>query len=540
MVKSLLEILCYHIILKVTGQEKLNLITENNLSKITIYIFIIIMSSMIFMISYFYVKNTYDDFEKQMENFVQEYYEDQKRILKKEIDTVIDVLNYNLTKTDTNEEEIKQDAIRLLNNISFQESKSNYYFVYDILDMKGGDDFARLVVNPNRPDLLGKLISTNFQDANGKKFREEFLENIRVKGEAYTQYAYKKPNTNDEIRQKLSYFKYYENWNWVIAVGVYIDDIEKEITKKREALEKTVRNQVGQNIVLFVMFLSIAILISIAVSQKIDEVLKTYQNKVKTKTQELEELNQNLENRVFYEVERNREKEQLLIQKSRFIALGEMISNIAHQWRQPLSELSSILMYIKFKHSIGALDDETMQKKSKEADQVLEFMSHTIDDFRNFFMPKKEKEEFYLIKMLDSVMTIVSSALKNNNITVTIDIDENIKLFTYQNEYEQVLLNILKNAKDVLIEKNIQNPKIFIWAKEEEFDIALFIEDNGGGVTVEPKSKIFEPYFTTRDDNDGTGIGLYMSKTIVEKNMKGKLLVENINEGARFTIEVPK
>jgi len=217
-----------------------------------------------------------------------------------------------------------------------------------------------------------------------------------------------------------------------------------------------------------------------------------------------------------------------------------MISNIAHQWRQPLSELSSILMYIKFKHSIGALDDETMQKKSKEADTVLEFMSHTIDDFRNFFMPKKEKEEFQLIKMLESVMTIVSSALKNNNITVTIDIDENIKLYTYQNEYEQVLLNILKNAKDVLIEKNVENPKIFIWAKEQEFDVSLYIEDNGGGVTVEPKSKIFEPYFTTRDDNDGTGIGLYMSKTIVDKNMKGKLSVENINDGARFTIEVPK
>ena len=540
MIKSLLEILCYHIILKVTGQEKLNLITENNLSKITIYIFIIIMSSMIFMISYFYVKNTYDDFEKQMENFVQEYYEDQKRILKKEIDTVIDVLNYNLTKVDTNEEEIKKDAIRLLNNISFQESQSNYYFVYDVLDINGGDDFARLIVNPNRPDLLGKLISTSFEDANGKRFREEFLKDIRIKGEAYTQYAYIKPNTNHEIRQKLSYFKYYENWNWVIAVGVYIDDIEKEITKKREALEKTVRNQVGQNIVLFVMFLSIAILISIAVSQKIDEVLKTYQNKVKTKTKELEELNQNLENRVTYEVEKNREKEQLLIQKSKFIALGEMISNIAHQWRQPLSELSSILMYIKFKHSIGALDDETMQKKSKEADTVLEFMSHTIDDFRNFFMPKKEKEEFQLIKMLESVMTIVSSALKNNNITVTIDIDENIKLYTYQNEYEQVLLNILKNAKDVLIEKNVSNPKIFIWAKEQEFDVSLYIEDNGGGVTVEPKSKIFEPYFTTRDDNDGTGIGLYMSKTIVDKNMKGKLSVENINDGARFTIEVPK
>jgi len=474
-----------------------------------------------------------------MEKYVHEYYEQQKKILKKEIETIIDVLKYNITKGD-DIVELKEDATRLLNNISFQESESNYYFVYDIKKMEGGDEFARLIVNPNRPDLIGQLLSTNFMDADGKKFREEFMKNIREKGESYTQYAYKKPNANDEIRQKLSYFRYFERWNWVIAVGVYTDDIEKEIAKQREDLEKRVRNQIGQNIVLFVMFLSIGILISIVVSQKIDDVLKKYQQKVKVKTQELEELNQNLENRVSEEVEKNREKDQLLIQKSRFIALGEMISNIAHQWRQPLSELSSILMYIKFKHSINALDDETMQQKSKEADKVLEFMSHTIDDFRNFFMPKKEKEEFPLERIIDSVMTIVSSALSNNNIEVKMNLDKNIKLTTYLNEYEQVVLNILKNAKDVLIDNNIENPWIKISAHEEKESIVLCIEDNGGGITVEPKNKIFEPYFSTKEDTDGTGIGLYMSKIIVDKNMKGKLRVDNTNNGAKFSIFVPK
>lgn len=497
------------------------------------------MSTMIFMVSYFYVTNAYEDFEIQMEKFTQEYYDGQKKILKKEIDTIIDVMNYNITKENIPEKDLKADTIRLLNNISFQESKSNYYFVYDIKKMKGGDDFARLIVNPNRPDLLGNLISTNFKDADGKKFREEFLSNIRVHGESYTQYAYKKPNSIS-IKQKLSYFKHYKNWNWVIAVGVYTDDIEVEIEKKRKALETKVRSQVGQNIVLFIMFLSIAILISIVVSQKIDEVLKTYQNKVKVKTEELEELNETLERRVTEEVEKNREKEQVLVQKSRFIALGEMISNIAHQWRQPLSELSSILMYIKFKHSINALDDETMVKKSKEADKVLDYMSHTIDDFRNFFMPKKEKETFFLYGIIDSVMTIVSSSLTNYNIKVDINLDMNTQVTTYLNEYEQVVLNILKNAKDVLIEKNIKKPIIKISAEDTGKCIVLYIEDNGGGITVEPKSKIFEPYFSTKDDSDGTGIGLYMSKVIVDKNMKGKLKVSNTKKGARFAISIPK
>ena len=494
---------------------------------------------MVFIISYFYVKNTYSDFEIQMEKFIEEYYDNKRKTLKKEIDTIFDILNYNITKSNISEIEVQSDAIRLLNNITFEENESNYFFVYDIKNIDGGDDFARLIVNPNRVDLLGHHISTNYKDANGKKFREEFMLNIKKYGESYTKYAYKKPNEK-EVKQKLSYFKLYKQWNWVIALGVYTDDIEHEISLKRKALETRIQKQVGQNIVLFALFLSLAILISIAVSQKIDEVLKTYQNKVKANAQELEDLNRTLENKVKEEIEKNREQEQLLVQKTRFIALGEMISNIAHQWRQPLSELSSILMNIKFKHSLNALDSKTMEIKSKEADEVLEYMSHTIDDFRNFFMPKKEKEEFYVYKVLDSVMTILSSALKNFNIEVDIDVNKDIKLNTYLNEYQQVILNVIKNAKDVLIEKEIKNPYIKITAYEESEYVVLFIADNGGGITVEPKGKIFEPYFTTREDSDGTGIGLYMSKIIVDKNMKGKLRVRNTKDGAKFGIHIPK
>ena len=496
------------------------------------------MSSMIFMITYFYVKNTYEDFEIQMNKFQDEYYLSKKKTLKKEIDTIIDILNYNFVKSNSSEIEQKNDAIRLLNNIRFEANKSNYFFVYEIKNMQGGDNFAKLLVNPNRQDIVGSSISTNYKDVNGKKFREKFLKDIRENNESYTQYAYSKPGTNI-VKQKLSYFKYYEHWNWVLAVGIYTDDMEKEILLKREDLENRIKKQVGQNVVLFIMFLSLAILISIVVSQKIDKVLKDYENKVKTKTDELENLNKTLENKVKYEVEKNREQEQLLVQKSRFIALGEMISNISHQWRQPLSELSSILMNIKFKHSIDALDKETMAKKSKEADEVLEFMSHTIEDFRNFFMPKKEKEVFYLYKVIDSVMNIISSALSSFDIDVKIDVNNEIKLKTYLNEYQQVILNIINNAKDALIDNKIVNPRITITAYEEEGYVVLFIEDNAGGVTVEPKGKIFEPYFTTKLDTNGTGIGLYMSKVIVDKNMKGKLRVRNTKNGAKFGIHIP-
>ncbi len=518
---------------------ELKFITEKNISKIIIYVFIIIMTSMILMISYFYVKNTYEDFDIQMERFVHEHYKNQKNSLKKEIDTIIDIIKYNATKSGENETELKEDTVRLLNNISFNKDKSNYIFVYEILDINGGDNFAKLLVNPNRPDLIGKYISTNYEDINGKKFREAFMDDIRVKGESYTGYAYKKVFTQ-EIKQKLSYFKYFPRWHWVIAVGVYVDDIEKEIEKNRELLKERVQKQVVQNILLFLLFLSLAIVISILVSQKIDEVLKGYQRRVQSKSAALKELNETLERRVEDEIEKNREHEQLLVQKSRFIALGEMISNIAHQWRQPLSELSSIFMFVKFKYSIDQLDQEMMKQKSKEAETVLEYMSHTIDDFRNFFMPKKEAEKFNLRSAMDSIMTIISSALSNNSINITICVDTDIYLNTYINEFEQVVLNIITNAKDVLLEKEIEKPWIKVYTEEDEHTITIFIEDNGGGIQVKPRNKIFEPYFTTKKDSDGTGIGLYMSKTIVDKNMNGKLRVRNSEHGARFEIIIPR
>lgn len=514
-------------------------ITEKNVSTIIIYIFVVIMSSMIIFISYFYVKNTYEDFDKELNKFVFDYYANQKALLKKEVDIIIDVIKYNATKSNVPEDKLKTDTIAMMNNITYQEKRSNYVFVYDILKMEGGDNFARLLVNPNRPDLIGHTISTNYLDGDGKKFREEFLKDIRKNGESYTQYAYKKISS-EVINQKLSYFKYYPTWNWVIAVGVYIDDIENDIAIKKNSLKEKVKYQVYQTIFLFILFLSVGIVITILVSERIDEFFKDYRSRVKNKSNALLELNNSLEKRVADEIEKNREKEQLLVQKSRLIALGEMISNISHQWRQPLSELSSILMNIKFKYKMGQLNDEVIEKKSKEATAVLEFMSHTIDDFRNFYMPKKDRQEFFLYRTVEACMTIISSTLANSHIRVDININRYIKVDTYLNELEQVILNIISNAKDVLVEKNIKDPWIKISVIEDEERVVLFIEDNGGGITVEPKGKIFEPYFSTKSDGDGSGIGLYMSKIIVDKNIKGVLRVRNTKNGAKFGIVIPK
>ena len=516
----------------------MKLINEKNISKSIIYVFIIIMSLMIFSISYIYVKKTSSEFDDKMKDFVENYYDKEKEVLKKEVSILFDILKYNETKYDNNEE-LKEEAIRLMHNISFQEHKSNYFFVYEVYDFKGGDNFAKLVVNPNRPDLLGSFVSTNYEDIKGKKFREEFLKEVGDTGESYTQYTYKKPFANTS-KEKLSYFKLYPKWNWIIATGIYLDDIDLLLEKKKKDMKEKVKKQIMQTVLIFLLFLSFAILFSYFASEIIEEYFENYKKTVKSKSEALLELNETLEKRVHEEIVRRREQEQILIQKSKFIALGEMISNIAHQWRQPLSELSSLFMAVKFRHNMNKLDDEYMNKKSKEAENLIEYMSHTIDDFRNFFMPKKEKQHFIISKVIDSVMTIIGKALSYNEIKVNININTDLELYTYQNEYEQVVLNIVSNAKDILMLRKIKNPYINIYTSIDDEFITLIIEDNAGGVKVEPKSKIFEPYFSTKKDSDGTGLGLYMSKMIIEKNINGKLLVHNTDDGAVFQISIPK
>jgi C4-dicarboxylate-specific signal transduction histidine kinase len=282
----------------------------------------------------------------------------------------------------------------------------------------------------------------------------------------------------------------------------------------------------------------IANIFAIILGKQIDKFFKEYNKEILKKTKELEELNSTLESRVKQEVSKRAEQERLLIEKSKFIALGEMISNIAHQWRQPLSELSAIILNIKFRYMMKKLDSETMVQKSKEAEKLLDYMSNTIDDFRNFFMPQKSKKKFSIKESVDNVLNIIGKTLQNRNIELLLEIDDKISVLGYQNEFEQVILNILSNAKDALMESGVKNPTINISVRRKENLVQIQISDNADGIKIEPIEKIFEPYISTKEESNGTGIGLYMSKIIIEKNMQGKIVAENINQGARFTISL--
>lgn len=521
----------------------MRLIKETNISNVIIFSGMFVITFLMGFSSYYFISKQYDILERGIAQDKEAYILSQRKSIQREVESVIDMINYKRMSNQSNnqrldhlyQEEVKDWA----RTIRFGNKKEDYIFLYKIENYQGGDRFAKLVVNPNRPDIEGQYISDEYEDTNGKKFRKIFLKEISENGSSFVDYMYKKPGTND-IRPKVSYFKLYPDWNWVIAAGTYLDDIDVQIAQKKAELKRTVQIEVTSAIIIFLFFSLIANAFTIFLGKQIEKYLHYYNIQVENKTLELKKLNKDLAKRVIEEVHKSREQERLLIEKSKFIALGEMISNIAHQWRQPLSQLSAIIMTLKFKHDFGKLDSDFMHEKSQEAETILEYMSKTIDDFRDFFMPSKEKKEFCVKDAVETVMNIIGTTAKNKKIKIDIQVPENEKVFGHKNEYEQVLLNIITNAKHVLISENIKDPKIMISLEVNETHSCLRIEDNAGGIKVTPIEKVFEPYFTTKEESGGTGIGLYMSKLIIEKSMGGILKVENTQSGAIFVIRLKR
>ena len=246
----------------------------------------------------------------------------------------------------------------------------------------------------------------------------------------------------------------------------------------------------------------------------------------------------NLEKKVQEEILQRTNNEKLLIQQSKLAAMGEMIENIAHQWRQPLGEINAVLMELQTIATYGKLEKEYLLESIKTCNKITEHMSNTISDFQSFFKPTKNKIDFSVLDACKKAISIIDASLKNNNIDLVFDIKDDNIINGYPNEFSHAILNIISNAKDVLVLRKISNPKIILSIKVGKRFTIIKIEDNAGGIHLENIDSVFEPYFTTKHTKRGTGIGLYMTKMIIENNMHGFVKVLNTTNGALFTIKV--
>ena len=236
------------------------------------------------------------------------------------------------------------------------------------------------------------------------------------------------------------------------------------------------------------------------------------------------------------DIKLQKEREKLIANQNKLASMGEMIGNIAHQWRQPLTQLSSILINIELHQEREKLTTEKLHQKITEANEQIAYMSTTIDDFRNFFATNTKKSHYQITESLKLVKLLMGSTLEKEHIELNTEVKNDFTLYGHSSEMTQAIVNIINNAKDVLIERAIQQPSICITVMREKHTSLIYIEDNAGGINIDPIEKIFEPYFSTKHASIGTGIGLYMTKTIIEKNNNGTISVQNQEQGACFII----
>ncbi len=325
---------------------------------------------------------------------------------------------------------------------------------------------------------------------------------------------------------------------YILGADIKIDFIETTLDTYMQKI------LISQSITLFLLI--VLTFFFIKISRVETQALKrTLDNVIKKQTQELEKLNTSLEARVQEELEKNRLQDQQMLQQSRLALMSELISMIAHQWRQPLTTINAITFDLQMRITLGNTELSSAEIVETESayfterlttvNSLVQTLSHTIDDFRNFYKSNKESS---LVKPRDLIkrsLKIIKASYENKKIKVIEEYGDNEQeVECYSNELMQVILNVLKNAQDVLEEHQVETPTVKISTDEKSISIC----DNGGGISQEIIEQIFDPYFSTKDEKNGTGLGLYMSKTIVEEHHKGILLAKNSEDGACFIIDL--
>jgi len=406
------------------------------------------------------------------------------------------------------EKEIQKKALEYINLIRF--GKAGYIFVVT---------YDGVYLAHARENYWGKHYLENNDTKNIGKVIED-ITLIAKSGEGYYSYIQnKKPDTN-EPTHKISFIKGLSKWNWLIGTGFYEDDALSRIEDRKRKIDEKYEAYIKNILIISFIVMVVLLIISKYVSNFLEEKFRQYK-------QELSK------------------KQMILHQQSKMAAMGEMIGNIAHQWRQPLSTITTASSGMVLQKEMGVLTDEFFFEASKKINTSAQYLSQTIDDFRNFFTPNKEKTKFLLNDTLSTTLDLISAQFTAKDIHIIKNI-ENIELDSYENELIQALINILNNAKDELVKKPSDEEKyIFIDIfRNEKNEVNIIIKDNAAGIPNEYIDKIFEPYFSTKHKSQGTGIGLYMTEEIITKHLQGQIFVENKEFtyegkeyiGAQFTI----
>lgn len=424
--------------------------------------------------------------------------------------------------------------------------------------------------------LAQQLINKNWRtykedsnDRNNRFYLISFIKKFFISEEKYYENEILKKNIIKNIDKKLLKIKTalnfmiknkidydYSNLNLEInAISIYITslinyDLSLAVNEKRNT-QKIFNIIMVLSIISIILVFLFSIVLSVYIINNFKQLHNSLEKKVEEKTKELTELNAYLEIKISKEVQQNRKKDIIMFQQARLASLGEMLNNIAHQWRQPLGSITMIIQSFQTKMLMGKLTDEFVDEKVNDALLLANNMSNTLDDFKNFFSPDKAKNKFFIKNCIEHSIELSKYLLEKENIKVKLELKDDMELNTYYNELSHVFLNIISNSKDALCSTVHKDDRIIkIIVNQYKDNAVINLIDNAGGIKEEIIPKIFEPYYTTKYKSAGTGIGLYMSKQIIEKHMKGSIsyknIVHKINENidknyncSLFTIKIP-
>ncbi len=407
------------------------------------------------------------------------------------------------------EKQIQKKALEFINLIHY--GKSGYIFIIN---------YDGVYLNHIRPEYIGKSATENNDTVDIQKVISDLI-TISKNGEGFYSYTQNKKPDTDLPTHKISFVKGLNDWNWMIGTGFYEDEITETIKKREQELNEKF-DTYAKNIFILSIFLTLILLF---ISKYISNFFTTKFNDYKN---ELEK------------------QQNILYQQSKMASMGEMIGNIAHQWRQPLSTITTASTGILLEKELGLLQDQTLKDSLNRINKSAQYLSKTIDDFRNFFNPEKVKNYFLLSNVFATTFDLLSAQFNSQNIEIIKNI-EDVEINSYENELIQALINILNNARDELKNKDLAHKLIFISASKNDNEVIIKIKDNAGGIAKENLNKIFEPYFTTKHKSQGTGIGLYMTEEIIVRHLKGSIEIRNDEftyenssyTGAEFTIKIP-
>jgi len=405
------------------------------------------------------------------------------------------------------EESVKKSISTRLSTYTY--GNDYYFFIFD----KDGN-----VLTHKDTQEIGKNIS-KVKDADGNYIANDIFKTAN-EGGGFVKYSYIDHITKSD---KLSYVKKLDNWEWTIGSGFHKDDLMEIVKNKKIELKEKNQNQIDTILMISFFVIVIVILLSTFLSYLIQKQFESYTNKV-------------------------RAQDKLLSEQSKLAAMGEMLGNIAHQWRQPLSIISTGATGMQAQKEYGLLNDEQFNKTCNIINDNAQYLSKTIDDFKNFIKGDRVKEVFTLEENINSFIHLVEGSIKTYNIKLILNLEKGLKINGYTNELIQCFINIFNNSKDVLKNIDEENRLIIITSYTKENNIIIKIQDNGKGINENIISKVFEPYFTTKHKSQGTGLGLHMTYKFIVDGMKGTIFVKNKkfvhNQkhfiGALFTITLPK